>query len=368
MWQSKYHALTGKLCEGDNRAQTNKTSTTRLKLSMSPFLQPDYTGHPYLTGPSLSFLIEHPSGKTILFDLGVRHDWQKLPSYPKFRKLAWGITVQKDVARILQESDIDVANGAIASIILSHHHWDHTGDPSTFPSSTGLVVGPGFKKAHMPGYPENPDATLLKSDYEGRDVREIDFSSDTDGFKIGRFKAHDYFGDGSFYLLDTPGHSIGHMCGLARTSVSPPTFVFMAGDASHHAGEYRPTEYLPLPKDISTPSGSSGTDYQAIHCYDSPTKPFYNVTSSFAHDKELADWTIAGMGEFDCQQNVLLLTAHDEHVVEPEPVITFFPESLNDWHEKGIGEKAKWQFLRDFDKAVEAKKSGGEPFTWGQYP
>jgi glyoxylase-like metal-dependent hydrolase (beta-lactamase superfamily II) len=333
---------------------------------MSAFLQPDYAGHPDLTGPSLSFLIEHPAGKRILFDLGVRHDWQKLPSYLKFRRMAWGITVRKDVARILEEADIDVANGAISSIILSHHHWDHTGDPSTFPASTELVVGPGFKAAHLPGYPENQDATLLQTDYEGRKMREIDFAEDSVGFKIGRFRAHDFFGDGSFYLLDTPGHSIGHMCGLARTTVNPPTFVFMAGDASHHAGEFRPTEYLPLPKEVSNSSRHSGADYQKAHFEQSATKPFYNVTASFAHDKKLADWTIAGMGEFDCHPNVLLLTAHDEHVVGPEPAISFFPESLNQWYQNGSGTKAKWLFLKDFDGAVDKKTADRDAFQWAQ--
>jgi len=333
---------------------------------MSAFLQPDYAGHPDLTGPSLSFLIEHPTKNKILFDLGVRHDWQRLPSYPKFRQLAWGITVKKDVARILQEADIDVDNGEIASIILSHHHWDHTGDPSTFPTSTEIVVGPGFKAAHLPGYPENPKATLLKSDYEGRSVREIDFSDDDRDFKIGRFRAHDYFGDGSFYLLDTPGHSIGHMCGLARTTVSPPTFVFMAGDASHHAGEFRPTEYLPLPKEISNSSRNSGADYKNVHFEQSATKPFYNVTASFAHDKGLADWTIAGMGEFDAHENVMLLTAHDEHIVAPEPAINLFPEPLNQWYENGAAKKTKWLFLKDFDGAVDAKAERRGAFTWSQ--
>lgn len=338
---------------------------------MALFLQPDYTGHPNLTGPSLAFLIEHPSGKKIMFDLGVRHDWQKLPSYPKFRKGGWGIMVQKDVARILQENDFDIDDGAISSIILSHHHWDHTGDPSTFPFTTELVVGPGFKEAHLPGYPANPNATLLQTDHEGREVHEVKFAK---GFKIGRFKAHDYFGDGSFYLLDAPGHSVGHMCGLARTTTKPPTFIFMAGDASHHAGEFRPTEYLPLPKEVTFPSINapavvhSGNDLQAIHADKSAVKPFYNVTANFAHDKALADWTIAGMGEFDCQENVLLLTAHDEHVVESETKLPFFPERLNDWHERGLGSKVKWLFLRDFEAALKAKQEGGDAFTWGRYP
>jgi glyoxylase-like metal-dependent hydrolase (beta-lactamase superfamily II) len=92
------------------------------------------------------------------------------------------------------------------------------------------VVGPGFKAAHLPGYPTNPDSLLLESDLEGREVREIGFPSSDKGFKIGRFRAMDYFGDGSFYLLDTPGHTVGHICGLARTSAAPDSFVFMGGD------------------------------------------------------------------------------------------------------------------------------------------
>ncbi|KAK4541155.1 hypothetical protein LTR36_008229 [Oleoguttula mirabilis] len=348
-------------------------STTRLKLSMSPFLQPDYTGHPDLLGPAFSFLIEHPSEKPILFDLAVRKDFDKLPSYPIFVQHKWEINVEKDIATILKDHGVDVDGGVIDAIIWSHHHWDHVGDPSTFPGTTELVVGPGFKDAYMPGYPQRENSTLLETDFEGRNVREVDFDKEGKGLKIGRFNALDYFGDGSFYLLDTPGHSVGHICGLARTSTSPDTFVFMGGDASHHGGEFRPTDYLPLPKELK-PSPlrrragvCPGHLLQDIHPHGTANKPFYNVTKSFAHDKEVADWTIDGLGEFDAHENVLLLVAHDDAIVDP-PQIDFYPEPLNDWHEKGVGEKVKWLFLGDFEAAVEANEKGEEAYSWGTYP
>jgi hypothetical protein len=72
------------------------------------------------------------------------------------------------------------------------------------------------------------------------------------------------------------------------------------------------------------------------------------------------------MGEFDAHDNVLLLTAHDEHVVEPELVIKLFPESLNQWYEDGSGSKGRWLFLKDFDGAVDAKTAGRDAFTWAK--
>ena len=40
-------------------------------------VQPSYPGHEYLTNmPALPFLIEHASGKKVVFDLGIRKDWQ----------------------------------------------------------------------------------------------------------------------------------------------------------------------------------------------------------------------------------------------------------------------------------------------------
>ena len=57
----------------------------------------------------------------------------------------------------------------------------------------------------MPGYPAKVDSPILESDYEGRALNEIDFR-DT-GLRLGQFRAMDFFGDGSFFLLDCPGVS-----------------------------------------------------------------------------------------------------------------------------------------------------------------
>jgi len=48
----------------------------------------------------------------------------------------------------------------------SHWHFDHIGDITTFPGSTEVVVGPGFKDAFLPGYPAKPDSPVREKDFE----------------------------------------------------------------------------------------------------------------------------------------------------------------------------------------------------------
>ena len=83
---------------------------------------------------------------------------------------------------------------------------DHTGNPTTFPETTKLIVGPGFKK-HISVYPADPDGLISQSDLDGRLVEELEFDGNPKQLLIGGFKAIDYFEDGSFYLLQTPGVS-----------------------------------------------------------------------------------------------------------------------------------------------------------------
>ena len=216
----------------------------------------------------------------------------------------------------------------------------------------------------------------MEKDYSGRELIELDFS--TSNLEIGNFQAIDYFKDGSFYLLDAPGHAIGHICGLARVTSSPDSYIFMGGDAAHHGGEWRPSPYLPVPEEI-TPhpftslSGSMsvcpGAMFEDI-LPEGKGKPFYKPAKLEAgqihHDVEQTINTIEKMQECEGQQeeNVLVVVAHDESLLD---VVDFFPAKANDFMEKGWARKARWRFLKDFAEAVgwdgevEGKREWGSP-------
>ncbi|KAJ5261444.1 hypothetical protein N7478_012039 [Penicillium angulare] len=319
---------------------------------LNRFMAPPVPGmetHP--SNPSFSFLLEHSSGRKLVFDLGIRKDYENYA--PKIAQYipttGYNIEVTKNVIDILEESGIKGKD--IEAVIWSHWHWDHIGDPSTFPTTTDLVVGPGFKEAMLPGAPTNPDSPLSETDFRGRNLREIQFGG-PDFFKIGQFNAFDYFGDGSFYLLDSPGHAIGHLCGLARTTTNPDTFVLLGGDVCHYGGIFRPSKYLPVPdtihphpcypqKNIPFCPGGAFEELQQSRGR-TITEPLF--TPTFGHDIPQIIETIGKLQEADCHDNILVIIAHDATVRD---LVDHLPLSLNKWKDKGWGKDAKWAFLRD---------------------
>jgi hypothetical protein len=214
-------------------------ATTQMLSSMLVHPAPNSASHKYMQLASYSFLVEsHHRSQKVLFDLAFMKDlFKRMP--PSLKAMLRGDEsvidpVMKiedicDVPDTLQAHGYDLSE--INSIIWSHSHIDHVGDPSVFPFSTDLVVGPGFKSACMPGYPTNPGATILDSAFRGRSVKELDF--DQHGLKvanIGGFRAVDFWRDSSFWVLECPGHTGHHLGALCRTT--PDSWVFMGADCS----------------------------------------------------------------------------------------------------------------------------------------
>lgn len=81
------------------------------------------------------------------------------------------------------------------------------------------------------GFPANPTSDIHQNTVPLDRTR---FLTATDfGASIGPFpRAHDYFGDGSLYIVDAIGHLTGHVNVLARTS-SDGAWIYLGGDSAH---------------------------------------------------------------------------------------------------------------------------------------
>ncbi len=264
---------------------------------------------------------------------------------------------------ILTAASIPLAS--IDSIIWSHHHAEHTGDPSLFPPTTSLVVGPGFKSnpSTYPGFPINPDAHVPHTAFQGRDLIELDFS--TGGvLKVGGLRAIDWFDDGSLYLIEAPGHAPEHLMALARTSADK--FVLLAGDAADHAGIFRPSPLRPLPDTVS-PSPFETTLLEHVHPSSSSsfrTTPFYEPTPFRMPDPAAGHKTLGALQAFDASPHVFVVLAHDPAFRESR---AHFPAADFARWEEASGEDASaghysrkdaahWRFLGDFQKGVEERR------------
>jgi len=315
------------------------------------FILPVVPGHENAIFPMFAFLVEHnTSGKRIMFDLGIRKDPLNLaPSLtPLFSSGGVILEQPKDITELLQDGGIPLSS--IDEVIWSHSHFDHIGDMSKFPNSTGLVIG---SETDTRTYPDFPNATLQASDFAGRQVTKIDFA--TANLTFSSIKAIDYFGDGSFYLLYTPGHLPGHLSALAR--VTPTSFISLGGDTFHHAGEARPRpefqKNFPCPAHLLEEAKMSiSTDYfWSPHSDDgafdllSRAQQLFAVSDlpdSFYADPVTSQISLEKLATFDADPDILVLIAHD---ISLRSTIPYFPAYLNNWKANGFKEKTVWSFV-----------------------
>jgi N-acyl homoserine lactone hydrolase len=183
--------------------------------------------------PIVSFLVEHPAAGPILLDTGFHRVVADGPPRERNRNLGPVGRLQtrnirmaptQTVAAQLRTRGIEPAE--IRLIVMTHLHFDHASALSDFPGATVLVSGPEWSAARgrgssLLGY---PPAQIDP----GLSYRTIDLHAPPT-HPHGPFeRALDLFGDGSLILLDTPGHSAGHLSILARLRERE---ALIAGDA-----------------------------------------------------------------------------------------------------------------------------------------
>ena len=195
------------------------------------FIDPCPPEHLEMHCRSLAFLLRHSATSTyFLFDMGVRKDLENFAPAVARILLSVPTKVPQDVKEGLEKRGLKPDD--IEYICLSHIHWDHIGDTRLFGTSK-FLVGKDAKPLMETGYPKSPDSEFQHGTVP---LDRTTFLDPDDGQwkPIGPFpRALDFFGDGSLYIVDAPGHLPGHVNILVRTSADGG-WVYLAGDVAHH--------------------------------------------------------------------------------------------------------------------------------------
>jgi N-acyl homoserine lactone hydrolase len=186
-------------------------------------------GNAMRTLPVLSFVVEHPLG-LLLFDTGLNAAFATHPrqyvGWPNDRLTRFRSSPGMHLSAQMRTRSL--APEDVAYIVLSHLHYDHTGDLRAFPQAQVLLARQEWQAAQSPlrrlrGY--------LEKEYTGLNLALLDFdvhnSPTPDEILKGNYGL-DLVGDGSLILVPTFGHTSGHQSLLVFL---PRGVVLLAGDA-----------------------------------------------------------------------------------------------------------------------------------------
>jgi len=230
------------------------------------------------TCPSLCFLLKHSVSKElILFDMGLHPDPSAYsPTVQKHIQTYFKLNTPQDVYASLRKGGVEPSQ--ITFVLISHMHFDHIGDTTEFIEKTNVkfIVGPGSDKLVQDGYPANPTSefhqnTLPRDPTRVKIIQNAEFNTN-----IGPFpRACDFLGDGSLYIIDSPGHLPGHVNLLVRTS-GDGGWLYLASDAAHDV------RMIKSGRDIAVFPGPNGKVLCAHH---SPEAARANIDSIRAVSK-----------------------------------------------------------------------------------
>ncbi|KOC13435.1 hypothetical protein AFLA70_35g004521 [Aspergillus flavus AF70] len=168
-----------------------------------------------------AFFIHHAKqGRRMLWDLGMSSVPEDFPPAIANGPLK---DVQAQDPREPIEKQIERRNGVAAdeidTILLSHAHWDHCRPVSqTFKNAT-VLFGPGTSEYCAPGHLVNPSSPWDGRYFDPERATERWETLQGPWTRFGPFeRAMDFFGDGSFWVIQAPGHMPGNLGACARLS------------------------------------------------------------------------------------------------------------------------------------------------------
>lgn len=224
--------------------------------------------------PTHSVLIEHASGKKLLWDSGPPRDWES-----RWGKAGTAQAFPVDAAREDMWLDarlrqLSLEPGDFDYLLLSHLHLDHASNAQLWrDTQTQIIVDEREKKGALSfdGYSQGP---YIKSDYEGLPLNTI--SEDTEILP-------------GITLLRTPGHTWGTMS-LQVDLVDEGTMIFTS-DAIYRTESF------------GTPAIPAAIVYDTVAWFESVEKirsiqQATNATVVFGHDENQIKQLRTGPGNY----------------------------------------------------------------------
>jgi glyoxylase-like metal-dependent hydrolase (beta-lactamase superfamily II) len=174
------------------------------------------------------FLIRHPQGDVVVDGgnpLAVARDphahWGALAD-------VFEVHMTEEQHCVAQLRRFGVEPNSVGHVVQTHLHIDHTGALGHFPNAAIVVHARELEAARAA---EDPVATgYVRADYDRSGLRWQPAE-----------REQDLFGDGTIRLLETPGHSAGHMSLLLDLDETGP--VLITADAADNRAQWKGREH-----------------------------------------------------------------------------------------------------------------------------
>lgn len=170
------------------------------------------------------YIITHPEFGTVIVDSGVEDALARGLESTNVSKMIQkfmnmdALKVQASTKTILSEMKLKPK-----ALFLTHLHMDHVFGVADFPKGIDVFVGPteATSKAALNVATVSSITKMFKGH---KAIKEIDFTNTKER------GIWDYFGDGSFYVIASPGHTLGSLAFIVR---SESGLHLITGDTSH---------------------------------------------------------------------------------------------------------------------------------------
>lgn len=167
--------------------------------------------------PIPAFIVEHPGAGLMLIDTGFH---ASLAVDPKAnlgpvlgRLFNPRMGPQEGMPDQLRARGFDPKD--VKTVVMTHLHVDHASGVAHFPDATFIV---SEREWHSAAEEKGITAGYVRRQFDHAfDWQTVDFDSDEVESFVSFGRSIDLFGDGSFRLVYTPGHTLGHMSVVLRT-------------------------------------------------------------------------------------------------------------------------------------------------------